>query len=128
MPVERMSAEGLARPPGYAHVARGRGTVVCSAGSVPLDEDGRVVGPGDHVAQAQRCLANLEVALLAAGASPADVLKITVYVVGPHDALLEVWSVIEPSPFGAAASTLLGVHLLGYRDQLVEIEAIAVID
>jgi enamine deaminase RidA (YjgF/YER057c/UK114 family) len=35
--------------------------------------------------------------------------------------------VIQLSPLAAAASTLLGVALLGYAGQLVEIEAIAVL-
>jgi hypothetical protein len=37
-----------------------------------------------------------------------------------------VWDVVSPR-LGRAPSTLLGVSLLGYPDQLVEIEAIAVI-
>jgi hypothetical protein len=34
---------------------------------------------------------------------------------------------VQASPLAAAASTLLGVALLGYSDQLVEIEAIAAV-
>jgi hypothetical protein len=37
-----------------------------------------------------------------------------------------VWRVIQESEVAAAASTLLGVSLLGYEGQLVEVEAIAV--
>jgi hypothetical protein len=36
--------------------------------------------------------------------------------------------VVQASPFASAPSTLLGVALLGYRGQLVEIEAIAIVD
>jgi hypothetical protein len=39
-----------------------------------------------------------------------------------------VWEVVRASPFDGAASTLLGVSHLGYTGQLVEIEAVAVLD
>ena len=37
--------------------------LVFTAGACPLDEDGAVVAPGDHAAQAARCVANLLAAL-----------------------------------------------------------------
>jgi enamine deaminase RidA (YjgF/YER057c/UK114 family) len=40
--------------------------------------------------------------------------------------LVKVWDVVS-SRLGRAPSTLLGVSLLGYTDQLVEIEAIATV-
>jgi enamine deaminase RidA (YjgF/YER057c/UK114 family) len=129
MTVQRRNAEGLADPPGYSHVASAAGRIVCTAGAVPLDAEGNVVGLDDPVAQAQRCLENLEVQLAAGGAAPDDVVKTTVYVTGAsHEHQSAVWEVVQASPFAAAPSTLLGVALLGYRGQLVEIEAIAVVD
>jgi enamine deaminase RidA (YjgF/YER057c/UK114 family) len=125
--VRRIAAVGLASAPGYAHVAVA-GRLVVTAGAVPLDADGTLVGPGDHAAQARQVLENLEAQLAAAGAVPADVLKTTVYVVGPREALTAVWEVVQDSPFAPAASTLLGVAGLGYEDQLVEIEAIAALE
>jgi enamine deaminase RidA (YjgF/YER057c/UK114 family) len=66
--------------------------------------------------------------LAAAGASGDDVLKTTVYVASPDRAdLFAVWEEVQQSPIAAAASTLLGVALLGYPEQIVEIEAIAVL-
>jgi enamine deaminase RidA (YjgF/YER057c/UK114 family) len=123
----RIAAVGLAPTPGYAHVAVA-GSLVVTAGAVPLDADGELVGRGDHAAQARQVLENLEAQLAAAGAVPADVLKTTVYVVGPREALTAVWAVVQDSPFAPAASTLLGVTVLGYEDQLVEIEAIAALE
>jgi hypothetical protein len=41
---------------------------------------------------------------------------------------LKVWEAAQRSSIAAAPSTLLGVTLLGYRGQLVEIEAVAVLD
>lgn len=131
MTIERRICEELAPPPAYSHVVTARGaTSVWTAGGVPLDQAGKLVGPGDHLAQARQVLDNLMTALRAAGAGPEHVVKTTVFVVGDHDALIAVWEEVRASPIGAAqpASTLLGVERLGYRDQLVEVEAVAVLD
>lgn len=64
--------------------------------------------------------------ILTAGATTADVLKTTVYVVGKSEAdLATVWKVVQAPDLAPAASTLLGVSLLGYPGQPVEIEAVA---
>jgi enamine deaminase RidA (YjgF/YER057c/UK114 family) len=126
--IERINAPGLSDPPGYSHavVASGERLVV-TAGAVPLDADGNLVGHGDYVAQTRQVVDNLELALRAAGARGEDVLKTTVYVVtGDRADLAAVWRVIQESEMTAAASTLLGISLLGYEGQLVEVEAIAV--
>ena len=129
MTAEYRDAPNLAEPPGYSHVAIGRGTLVFTAGAVPIDEHGELVGENDVVAQTERVIANLLAQLDAGGAGPDDVVKTTVYVAGgSHDAQLAVWEAVQASPIAAAPSTLLGVALLGYRGQLVEIEAVAVID
>ena len=130
MAVERRNASGLATPPGYSHVAIARGaTLVFTAGAVPLDAAGELVGPDDAVAQTDQVVANLLGALAAGGADPEDVVKTTVYVVGSdHDRQATVWEAVQRSPIAAAPSTLVGVSLLGYRGQLVEIEAVAVLD
>ena len=101
--------------------------MVFAAGACPIDEDGVVV-PGGIQAQAQKAVANLFVALDAAGAAKDDVLKTTVYVASSNQAeLVQAWEVIAAA-FSPARppSTLLGVAVLGYTDQLVEIEAVAV--
>ena len=130
MVVELRNAPGLAEPPGYAHVAVSRGgTMVFTAGAVPLGADGRLVGEGDPLAQAEQVIANLLTALGAGGAKPGDVAKTTVYVAGAsHETQSTVWQVVRSSAIGRAPSTLVGVPILGYRGQLVEIEAIAILD
>ena len=87
------------------------------------------MGVGDVRAQASLAVANLSTALAAAGATLADVLKTTVFVASAQQAdLVAAWEVVEAA-FGDhdAPSTLLGVAVLGYRDQLVEIEAVAAV-
>ena len=56
-----------------------------------------------------------------------DLVKTTVYVAShDRDDLVTAWDVVSRH-FGAhdVPSTLLGVAVLGYRDQLVEVEAVA---
>jgi enamine deaminase RidA (YjgF/YER057c/UK114 family) len=103
------------------------GRTVFTAGACPLDEHGRVVAPGDVAAQMRRAVGNLLAALDAAGCRPQDVVKTTVYVATAERAQLGVaWAVVE-EVFGTDGppSTLLGVSVLGWPDQLVEIEAVA---
>lgn len=103
--------------------------LVFTAGACPLDSEGRVVAVGDHQGQARQALANLGMALAEAGSGFDHVLKSTVYVVAAERAeLVRTWSVVEEA-FAPSRppSTLLGVSLLGYPDQLVEIEAVAVV-
>ena len=130
MGVELRNVPGLAPPPGYSHVAIARGaTLVFTAGAVPLDATGELVGADDAAMQTDQVVANLLAALSAAGAGPEDVVKTTVYVAGAdHDRQATVWEAVQRSPIAAAPSTLVGVPILGYRGQLVEIEAVAVLD
>jgi enamine deaminase RidA (YjgF/YER057c/UK114 family) len=104
------------------------GRLVFTAGACPLDEDGGVVAPGDVAAQTQQVMVNLAIALDAAGAELTDVAKTTVYVASSSRAdLVTAWQVVRDS-FGDhdAPSTLVGVAVLGYPGQLVEVEAVAV--
>ena len=111
----------------YTSVAP-EGSLVFTAGACPLDAEGRVVSQGDHGGQARQAVANLSAALAEAGSGLEHVLKSTVYVVAANrNQLVQVWNVVEDA-FAPhrPPSTLLGVSLLGYPDQLVEIEAVAV--
>jgi enamine deaminase RidA (YjgF/YER057c/UK114 family) len=113
-------------PYAYASIAP-PGALVFTAGACPLDQDERIVGIGDVRAQARQVMANLTEALAAAGASLSDVLKTTVYVASSDQGdLVAAWDVVRAA-FAEhdAPSTLLGVAALGYTDQLVEVEAVA---
>ena len=124
----RSSALTGAAPYAYAAVI-GRGRTVYTAGACPLDDSGTVVAVDDVVGQAERVMENLVTALRAAGAELADVAKSTVYVASSHrDDLVAAWNVVRRH-FGDhdAPSTLLGVAVLGYPHQLVEVEAVAVL-
>ncbi len=109
----------------YPAVALG---IVFTAGACPVHEHGQVVAPGDIEGQAERVVENLLVALRSAGADAGDLLKTTIYVVSSDRGdLVRAWDVAARQ-LGRAPSTLVGVSTLGYKDQLVEIEAIARVD
>jgi enamine deaminase RidA (YjgF/YER057c/UK114 family) len=128
--IERTNAPGLSQPPGYSHVVVASGRrLVSTAGAVPLDAEGNLVGAGDLLVQARKTLENLGLALEAVGATAQDVIKTTVYVVaGERADLSAVWVAVQQSGIAEAASTLLGVSMLALEGQLVEIEAIAVLE
>lgn len=126
MTVELLRAPRLADDVPYAYASR-VGPLVFTAGACPLDGSGGIVCPGDVAGQARQVMANLVTALDAAGCTLADVAKSTVYVASADRSdLVAAWQVVRTA-FGDhdAPSTLLGVAMLGYPDQLVEVEVVA---
>ncbi|GAA5142934.1 RidA family protein [Nocardioides marinquilinus] len=127
--VELVRVEALADTAPYAYAAVANGApLVFTAGACPLDEDGAIVAIGNVTDQTTQVMANLAAALEASGCGLTDVVKSTVYVVtDDRDDLLAAWAVVREA-FGQhdAPSTLLGVSVLGYPGQRVEVEAVAV--
>jgi enamine deaminase RidA (YjgF/YER057c/UK114 family) len=131
MTIERLNPPTLSTPAGYSQVVVASGTrLVFVAGQVSQDADGNLVAPGDVVGQATQAFANVGAALEAAGATIADVAKITWYVVGFDPARLPELAAARRETFGdhAPASTLIGVQSLAGPEYLVEAEAVAVIE
>ena len=123
----RVSEQSERAPYADAAVADRPSRWVFTAGACPLDEQGAVVAAGDVAGQAEQVMANLRSALAAAGAQLTDVVKTTVYVASAQrQDLVAAWEVVHRHfENHEAPSTLLGVAVLGYRDQLVEVEAVA---
>lgn len=113
----------------YAAVADVPVRAIWAAGACPLDADGATVAVGDVAGQTHQVMRNLVTSLAEAGASLTDVVKTTVYVASADRAdLVAAWKVYrEHMDAHDVPSTLLGVAVLGYPDQLVEVEAVAVI-
>ncbi|MER6710633.1 MULTISPECIES: RidA family protein [unclassified Streptomyces] len=79
MTTERVNPPGLSPPAGFSHAVVASGSrVVFLAGQTALDADGKVVGR-TLPEQFEKALANLLAALTAAGGSPADLARVTVY-------------------------------------------------
>lgn len=113
----------------YAATAPADARLIFLAGSCPLNEDGSTAAIGHYAGQAAKAVDNLRTALSDAGASVTDVISTRVLVASSNQAdLVAAWEVVRDA-FGDhdAPSTLMGVTVLGYDDQLVEIEAIAAV-
>ncbi len=113
----------------YAATASAEARPVFLAGACPLEEDGTIAPVGDYAGQAAKCVDNLRVALQEAGATPEDLISTRVLVATTRrEDLLSAWEVYRDA-LGEhdVPSTLMGVTVLGYSDQLVEIEAVAAV-
>jgi len=115
---------GLAQTSNYRYADRvGRRLFV--AGQVPVDSDRTIVGVGNPAAQASRCLANLFMLVDHHGFARDDIHQLTIYVVGPHANLIAAWQQVRTEfEDNVPPATLLGVTVLGFVDQLVEIDAV----
>jgi enamine deaminase RidA (YjgF/YER057c/UK114 family) len=79
MTAERLNPPELSPPTGFSHAVVATGSrVVFLAGQTALDTDGKVTGD-TLVAQFETALTNLLTALRAAGGTPADLARVTVY-------------------------------------------------
>jgi len=115
---------GLNEPISHYTDAVRFGNLLFVSGIGPVAEDGSLVGRDDAAEQTRQILRSLDKVLRAAGASPADVLKVTVYLTDIADR-----AKINPARqefFGAArpASTLVEVSELAIPGMKVEIEAV----
>ncbi|MGW1253500.1 RidA family protein [Streptomyces sp. NPDC002535] len=113
----------------YAATAPAEARLIFLAGACPLNDDGSTAAVGDYAGQAAKAVENMRVALAAAGASLQDVISTRVLVASARRQDLGTsWAVVRDA-FGDhdVPSTLMGVTVLGYDDQLVEIEAVAAV-
>jgi reactive intermediate/imine deaminase len=116
--------EGLAPPISHYCDAVQFGDLLFIAGIPPTDQSGKVVGGDDVAAQTRQVFRNMKLVLDAAGASFADILKVTVYLLDVDDRAKI--NPVRKEFFAAArpASTLIGVNQLAIPGMKVEIEAV----
>jgi reactive intermediate/imine deaminase len=116
--------DGLAPPISHYCDAVRFGDLLFISGVPPTDAAGRVVGGDDVAAQARQVFVNMKRVLDAAGASFADILKVTVYLTDVNDR--GKINPVRQEFFGAArpASTLIGISELAIPGMKVEIEAV----
>jgi reactive intermediate/imine deaminase len=124
---EEIRVPGLAEPISHYTDAVRAGDLLFVSGFVPVDGDGQLVGGDDVVAQARQVFANLAAVLAAAGATFADVVKVTVYLTDIEDRARinpvrqEVFRDTRP------ASTLVEVSALATPGARVEVDAVALL-
>ena len=111
----------------YSHGVK-VGTILFVAGQVALDEQLRIVGPGDAEAQARQTWQNIKAVVEAAGGKISDVVRVTTYVadLADIDAIHEVRREFFPDGDFPTA-TVVQAARLGLPGLLLETEAIAII-
>jgi len=131
MPADRLNPPDMydSLQYGFSHAAISPpGRLIHCAGQVAWNARGEIVGPGDLALQAQQALRNLGRVLAAAGAGPADVVRLRTLVVAHTPDKLEPITRALTAFFGdvpPAPNTLIGVQALALPDFLIEIEATA---
>jgi 2-iminobutanoate/2-iminopropanoate deaminase len=124
---QEIRVPGMAEPIShFTHVVKA-GPLVFVSGCVATDAAGNVVGGRDVVAQARQVHENLKACLGAAGATFADVCKVTVFVKNIDDR--EKINTVRREYFGPhrPASTLVEISRFVRDGMLLEIEATAVL-
>jgi enamine deaminase RidA (YjgF/YER057c/UK114 family) len=126
----RINPPELGTPPGFSQLVDvSASRLVFMSGQTALDSDGRLVGKNDFAAQAAQVFRNLGVALQAAGCTPSDLVKLTVFLTDMDNlaSYREARNVFFASvtPMAAPAVTLVEVSKLYGPDFMIEIEAIA---
>ena len=119
-------------PYGFSQVVKAKGgTQIFCAGQTAWDVNQKIIGIGDFRQQIRKTLENIGSALAEAGATPADVTSLRIFVVDYSTEKLPTIGEELTAFFGVdnlPANTLLGIDKLALPDFMVEIEAFAVID
>lgn len=130
-PIHRINPAELSPPTGFSHAVTATGSqLVFLAGQTALDHRGDVTGTS-LPEQFAVALANLLTALRAAGGSPADLARVTVYATDVDDyrahapELGHIWRRLAGRDYPAMA--VIGTARLWDEQALVEIDGVAVL-
>lgn len=130
MAIRHVNPEGLhALPDMFTHVVTVTDAeLIFLSGQVAWDADGGLVGEGDHAAQAAQIARNIATALAAVGATPADIVKQTVYVAGYTPQVAQgILAALAEGRGRPPASTFIPVPALYAPGYLVEVEVVAAV-
>ncbi|MFF0011705.1 RidA family protein [Streptomyces sp. NPDC005374] len=132
MSVERINPAELSPPTGFSHAVVTAGSrTVFLAGQTALDTDGKVVGGSSLPEQFEKALTNLLTALAAAGGTPSDLARVTVYATDIADyranvrELGRIWRELAGRDYPAMA--VVEVVRLWDDQAAVELDGIAVL-
>jgi enamine deaminase RidA (YjgF/YER057c/UK114 family) len=127
-----INPSSLPRPRGFSHgILVTGGRLLFLAGQTGSDATGRIVAPGDLVAQYEQTLRNLKTVVEAAGGKMQDIAQITIFVRDRDDYLahLKPLGQIHRSFFGDyyPATALFEISRFFQDEVLIEIEGLAVL-
>jgi enamine deaminase RidA (YjgF/YER057c/UK114 family) len=129
--VQHINPPNLAVSKGYTQVVVSQGgRTAYISGQVSANSKGEVMYKGDFREQTRQVFENLKTALAAVGATFANVVKMTTYVVETDAKKIGIVREVRNQYFTSPAppaSTYIGVQGLYDKDVMLEIEAIAVI-
>ncbi|WP_327352690.1 RidA family protein [Streptomyces sp. NBC_01304] len=132
MSLERVNPAELSPPTGFSHAVAATGSrLVFLAGQTALAPDGKPVG-GELPDQFELALTNLLAALRAAGGTPKDLARVTVYATDVADyraharEIGAIWRRLAGRDYPAMA--VIGAVRLWDEQCLVELDGVAVLD
>ena len=122
----------LVRPRGFSHgVLTSGGRTLWLGGQDASDSDGRIVSPGDVVAQLEQVLRNLHAVVHEAGGQMSDIVKLTIFVADrdAYRARARELGAVWKTYFGDYYPAMALFQVAGFfqQDALIEIEGFAVI-
>jgi enamine deaminase RidA (YjgF/YER057c/UK114 family) len=133
MPKQTINPAQLVPPRGFNHgfLCHG-GKTLFLAGQDASDGDGRIVAPGDVVAQFEQVLKNLQAVVEEAGGTMQDIVKLNIFVKDRDDYVsrLSALGQVHRQYFGRhyPAMALFEVSAFFNEANLIELEGFAYID
>jgi enamine deaminase RidA (YjgF/YER057c/UK114 family) len=103
------------------------GKLVLVSGILSRNQKGEIVGRGDMAAQIRQVFENIKIALAAAGATMADVVKRQTFTTDIDAYFENIDARMEHGGDHLSTSTTVEVRRLSHPDLLIEVEVMAVI-
>jgi enamine deaminase RidA (YjgF/YER057c/UK114 family) len=103
------------------------GRLVFVSGILSRNSKGEIVGKGDMAAQIRQVFENIKVALAAAGATMADIVKRQTFTTDIDAYFEQIDARMEHGGDNLSTSTTVEVRRLSHPDFLIEVEVMAVL-
>jgi enamine deaminase RidA (YjgF/YER057c/UK114 family) len=135
MPTTYIDPPELVKPRGFAHAAvvPASSKLVFIAGQVACNAKGEMLADGDYAEQTYIALSNVMTAVRSAGATPRDIVNLTLFVVGHNDENMAavyrgLAKASAENDLHRMAAAYIGIDKLVVPTGLIEITAVAATD